>query len=159
MKKLIIFAVVALLAVPVMAGPIISTTENFGTKTIPVLMDIIEWVDITADPIKVTDPDGDLTYDGFTTASVVCNFGDLDIDAVINPAGVGANIAQTYQCALDGHPYAATDHYNVPAPHLVGAPLLLQVWARLVNVNPAARLVGLDTLVANVVLTLSKTTP
>ncbi len=158
---LIIAVVIAMAAAPAMAGGVIttSTTLNFGTWTIPVTMDIVPWVIISDGVIKLTQQGSSATWQGTTTVTVIDNFPNLDIDATIAPAGIGANVGDTYNVALDGGPFGPTAHTTIAAPHLVGNGYLLEVDAQIMNVNPAARAIGTDQLVANVVLTLSQTTP
>ena len=160
MKKLLIIAVVALMAAPAMAGGVLSTTLNFGTWTIPVTMDIVPWVTVSEGVIKLTNYylDGGATWTGSTTVIVTHNFPDLDIDAVITPAG-GADVGTLYLCQLDFGPWGPTAHTNLASPHLLGAGYSLEVGAQIQGVNLAARPVGDDQLVANVVLTFSQTTP
>ena len=160
MKKLLIIAVVALMAAPAMAGGVSSVTLNFGTWTIPVTMDIIPWVTVSEGVIKLVQVGSTgATWQGSTTLTVVHNFPDLDIDAVITPAGTGADVGTLYLCELDGGPWGPTAHTNLAAPHLLGAGYSLEVGAQIQGVNPAARPVGDDQLVAEITLTLSQTTP
>ena len=160
MKKLLIIAVVALMAAPAMAGGVQSTTLNFGQWTIPVTMDIVPWVTVSDGLIKLVQQGSTgTTWQGITTVTVVHNFPNLDIDATISAAGSGADVGTLYLCELDGGPWGPTAHTTLASPHLVGAGYSLEVGAQIQGVNPAARLVGDDQLVANVVLTLSQTTP
>ena len=157
MKKLLIIAVVALMAAPAMAGGVIGTTtiQNFGTFTIPVTMDIIPWVNVSGGGIKLAQSGTSTTWEGTTVITVQNNFPDLDVDAVINP--VAPNIGDTYNCCFAPTPWGPTAHLNIGGPNLAGYSLL--VGAQILNVNPAARAVGNDVTVANVVLTFSQTTP
>ena len=158
MKKLLIIAVVALMAAPAMAvgvGGVSSTTLNFGTFTVPVTMDIIPWVNVSGPGIKLAQVSTSTTWQGTTTLTVQNNFPDLDIDAVITP--VAPNVGDTYNVAFAPTPWGPTAHINIGGPNLAGYSLL--VGAQILNVNPAARAVGNDVTVANVVLTFSQTTP
>ena len=146
-------------AAPAMAAGVLSTAINFGQYTVPVTMDIIPWVTVSEGLIKLTEVGSSTTWQGTTTVTVTHNFPNLDIDATITPAGVGANVGETYNVALDGGPFGPTAHTTLLSPHLFGAGYLLEVDAQIQGVNPAAREIGLDQLVANVVLTLSTTTP
>ena len=159
LRMLIIAAVIAMAAAPAMAAGVLSTTLNFGTWTIPVTMDIVPWVTVSDGVIKLTQVGSSTTWQGGTTVIVTHNFPDLDIDATIAPAGIGANVGETYTVALDGGPFGPTAHTTLLSPHLFGAGYLLEVDAQIQGVNPAARPIGTDQLVANVVLTLSQTTP
>jgi len=147
-----------MLAVPVMAVGVFSTSLNFGQWTIPITMDIIPWVTVSDGAIKLAEVGSTTTWQGSTTVTVVHNFPNLDIDAVITPAG-GTDVGNTYNVALDGGPFGPTAHTTLASPHLLGAGYVLEVDAQILNINPAAREVGLDQLVANIVLTLSTTTP
>ena len=155
LRMLIIAAAIAMMAAPVMAGPVLSTTLNFGTFTIPVTMDIIPWVNVSGPGIKLSQIGTSTTWQGSTTLTVQNNFPDLDVDAVINP--VAPNVGDTYNCCFGPTPWGPTAHTNIGGPNLGGISLL--VGAQILNVNPAARAIGDNQLVANVVLTFSQTTP
>jgi len=157
MKKLLIIAVVALMAAPAMAGGVIGTTtiQNFGTFTIPVTMDIIPWVNVSGGGIKLAQSGTSTTWEGTTVITVQNNFPDLDVDAVITP--VAPNVGDTYEVAFWGLTgWGPTAHTNIGGPN---AGYLLTVAAQILNVNPAARAVGTDASVGSIVLTFSTTTP
>jgi hypothetical protein len=159
MKKLLIIAVVALLAVPAMAVPIPITSGSC-----PVNLKVMPMATVVAPAkidVEITTIDGagmgsssGLDYGAFQIGT---NLASFQLSAVIGNPGLSGG---TWGCHLQGHggwaigPVADVDTY--PGPIVVGTPF--NVFVKVTNVNMIT-VAFVDAFVYDTTLTLTLSVP